>query len=171
MAFRAGIYNWTYQGGNFLVAFRPRGVFYCEKFPAAASWSNSGNVLTVDWKKFGVYEFPLRGDNNVSLDGYVQNNRENWRKVEFVRDFNAVEMALLGEGYGTAWNFIWEKGSFEIEFRVDGFNHFVCKQYPAHSHWKLVNDEVVEINWGQFGKQSHLSGSFFLLAYPFLIYF
>jgi hypothetical protein len=152
MSFRAGVYNWTYQGGSFVVAFRPRGVFYCEKYPAAASWSIASNLLTVNWKNYGSYEFPLKSDSNEKLDGFVQKNPTNWRKIEFIREFNPTERALLGEGFGTVWNFIYERGQFEIEFRVDGFNHFVCKQYPSHSHWKLINDQIVAINWGQYGK-------------------
>lgn len=50
------------------------------------------------------------------------------------------------------WNFQYEKGSFEVEFRVDAYNHFVCKQYPAHSHWTLNDDETVHVNFGQYGK-------------------
>jgi len=151
MSIRSGIYNWSYQGGNFLVAFRPGGAFYCEKFPAAATWSSTASILSVNWKNFGSYEFPLKNDGNTIVEGYVTNNRTNWRKIEYVRDFNATERVLLGDGYGTVWSFIWEKGAFEIEFRTDGFNHFVCKQYPAHSHWKIV-DDVINVNWGQFGE-------------------
>lgn len=41
-------------------------------------------------------------------------------------------------------------GGRQVEFHSDGFNHFVCKQYPAHSHWSLDGDQVT-INWGSFG--------------------
>ena len=30
----------------------------------------------------------------------------------------------------------------QVEFRSDGFNHFVCAAYPAHSHWTLRGDQV-----------------------------
>lgn len=49
------------------------------------------------------------------------------------------------------WDFAWEKGSFEVEFQCDGFNHFVCKSFPAHSHWQS-QDDVVRISWGQYGR-------------------
>ena len=48
------------------------------------------------------------------------------------------------------WNFIWEKGSFEVEFRCDGYNHFVCNSFPAHSHW-TITDDTLKISWAQYG--------------------
>ena len=47
-------------------------------------------------------------------------------------------------------------GSFNIEFRADGYNHFICNDFPAHSHWRLDNSEsptpTVYINWGKYGE-------------------
>lgn len=52
---------------------------------------------------------------------------------------------------GTVWNFEWAKGSFEVEFRADAFNHFVCSSFPAHSHWSMDGNSIA-INWDQYGE-------------------
>jgi hypothetical protein len=150
MAFRVGVYRWSYKSGAFDVSFRANGVFQCAKYAGEASWAVNGANLLVNWKGYGVYEFPLTG--TAALDGYAQGNTSNWRKIEFLRDFNATERLIFGDGYGTAWNFIYEKGSFEVEFRADSFNHFVCPQYPAHSHWSIDDSELVYVNWGKYGE-------------------
>lgn len=42
------------------------------------------------------------------------------------------------------------------QFRADGFNHFICNDFPAHSHWRLDNAESptpkLYINWGKYGE-------------------
>lgn len=149
MSVQLGFYKWSYAGGDFSVSFRPNNVFHCAKFPAAATWEVQGDKLVVDWKKFGVYEFSLSGA--AVLEGSARGTPTNWRKIEYVRDFNATERLLLANGFGSVWDFAWEKGSFEVEFHVDGFNHFVCKQYPAHSHWDIDESGLVTVNWGKYG--------------------
>ncbi len=151
MSLSLGFYRWTYAGGEFLVSFRPNGVFHCSKFPASATWVVNGNSLIVDWKKYGVYEFTFSG-NSASLQGHARGAPANWRKIDYIREFNATERALIGNGFGSVWDFGWEKGSFEVEFRIDGYNHFICKQYPAHSHWDIDDSGLVTINWGNYGK-------------------
>ena len=37
-----------------------------------------------------------------------------------------------------------------MEFKADGYNHFKCEQFSAHSHWSLAGN-TLKINWGQFG--------------------
>jgi hypothetical protein len=166
MAFRVGVYRWSYKGGQFDVSFRPLGVFQCSKYPGEANWNvNASNLLTVNWKGFGCYEFPLSGGSTI--DGYAQGNTSNWRKIEFLRDFSLTEQLILGEGFGTAWDFVYDKGSFEVELRCDSYNHFVCPQYPAHSHWTLDDaGEVVSINWGKYGKkETHSIRTLFLFLF------
>ena len=145
-----GVYEWTYAGGSFTVALRPNGTFFCALYPAQATWQAVDGGLLVDWKNYGQYEFTA--ESNGVIEGSVRGEPSNWRRMAFKREFNETEMALLGAGFGSAWNFEWEKGAFEIEFRVDGYNHFVCPQYPAHSHWSLTDDQTIQINWGQYGK-------------------
>lgn len=132
------------------MVFRPQGVFYCPKYPAKATWHLHDGKLLVNWGKFGNFEFPLT-DNLDNLDGWAANSQTNWRKLAYKRDFNPTERALLGEGFGSIWNFEYAKGSFEVELHCDGYNHFVCKQYPAHSHWLSTDDGLVQIFWGQYG--------------------
>ena len=110
--FAVGVYRWTYKNGAFTVCFRPHGVFFCGQYPANATWSVTSDTLVVDWKNFGVYEFPLKEDNS-SLDGCATGRPDNWRKIEFLRDFSAGERLLLGDGYGSAWDFQYEKNHFD----------------------------------------------------------
>ena len=71
--------------------------------------------------------------------------------MSYLRDFNPAELCLFGNaGGGTVWDFAWQNGSFEVEFRSDGFNHFVCNSYPEHSHWIMSEDDI-KIFWGKFG--------------------
>ena len=51
------------------------------------------------------------------------------------------------------WELEHPGGKFNVEFRADGFNHFVCNDFPAHSHWTMggaAMDEVT-ISWGKYG--------------------
>lgn len=147
-----GLYRWSYKSGAFTVCLRPHGIFYCAKYTGEAQWSVSADSLTVNWPSYGIYEFPLPPKDGGVLEGYVQGNQANWRKMEYLRDFTAGEKRILGDGYGTAWDFQYEKGHFEIEFRCDGFNHFHCPSFPAHSHWTMnEEDGLIVIDWGQYG--------------------
>ena len=150
-----GHYLWTYSAGSFSVDLRPSGVFYCPKFPAQATFGvDASNTLQVDWKNFGKYT--LASAEGGKWEGSKLGEPSNWRKMEFVSAFTAEEQLLQGLGGGSRWDFQWEKGSFEVELRCDGFNHFVCNQYPSHSHWtsELLADGrcKVDINWGQYGE-------------------
>lgn len=161
IAFRAGVYNWSYSGGDFDVVFRPHGVFYCGKYPGKAKWEIVDTKLMLNWGKFGSYEFQIIDHQDI-IEGHAVGAPTNWRKIAYKRDFNPTERALLGDGYGTVWNFEYAKGSFEVEFHTDSYNHFVCKQYPAHSHWLSTDDGLVQIFWGQYGDyEMRLNGSMF----------
>lgn len=54
-----GIYSWSYSGGSFPVELRSGGNFYCKSYPAAARWELVGNIVKVDWKKYGKYELEV----------------------------------------------------------------------------------------------------------------
>ena len=102
------------------------------------------------------------------MEGGMVGNSSNWRKAQFVRDFSEMELKFLNGG--SVWNFEYDQGSFEVthqirifqllssltrsnaqvEFHSDGANHFVCKQYPAHSHWTMDGNRII-INWGSYG--------------------
>lgn len=151
MACQFGIYEWSYAGGAFLVQLRPNGTFYCEKYQAQSYWQVVENKIYVDWKNYGQYEFVIT--NPSLIEGCVRGDASKWRKMRFVRGFNDLETALIGSGHGTVWNFQYEKGAFDVEFRWDGYNHFVCPQYPAHSHWTIVEPETLLINFGQYGRE------------------
>lgn len=148
-----GVYSWLYGGGSFAVALRPTGVFHCPQYSAAAKWALTSNPddaakLNIDWKNYGQYELKALGDGN--FEGSQKGKPSNWRKMSFVRSFNAHELLMMGDGGGSAWNFAWENGSFEVEFRCDGYNHFICKTYPAHSHWNMEDNKIL-INWDKYG--------------------
>ncbi len=168
--YTSGVYTWSYAGGSFEVSLRPNsGVFYSEKFPSAASYAftDGGNTsLTVDWKKYGRYTFRRSVENPMNFEGFAEGNEANWRKMEFKRPFSAMETTLFGDnGLGTSWNWSYEGGVFEVIFMTDGYNHFSCPKYPAHSHWKMLSEGSIEVNWGKYGDyiinfddSTHLSG-------------
>ena len=121
-------------------------------FPAqGASYSIEDGILVINFQKYGEYVFSIIPGAH-ELSGSLKGNTEKWRKIQLIREFSASEMSIFGEGYGTAWTFEYAKGSFEVEFRSDAYNHFVCDQYPTHSHWSIDND-VVHISFGQYGKE------------------
>ncbi len=111
--------------------------------------------------------FQVKDETNKFMEGSLVGNSSNWRKAQFVRMFSETELKLLSGG--SVWNFEYDNGAFEVsnhhshlpfaqsdignvqvEFHADGANHFVCKQYPAHSHWSMDGDRIV-VNWGSYG--------------------
>jgi len=143
-----GCYSFEWKGGMFDVEFRPDGVFWCKKFPAEASYAVEGDVVKVDWGKFGKYELRADGGNPKSLVGAVagSSNPDDWRKANFVRAFTPQE-ALLS---GSAWQLHFEGGSpFRVEFHADG--HFNAPAYPAHS-WYKIDGDAVFVEWGKYGQ-------------------
>ena len=68
------------------------------------------------------------------------------------RTFTVAETMLMD----SEWELEHPGGKFNIEFRADGYNHFVCNDFPSHSHWRLDDAEsatpTVYINWGKFGE-------------------
>ena len=147
-----GVYTWLYGGGSFPVCLRPSGVFYCQQYASSAKWEkiDGGSEISIDWKNFGQYH--LKHIEAGHFEGSQIGKPANWRKMSYLRPFSAHETLMMGTGAGSAWNFEWEKGSFEVEFRCDGFNHFVCNTYPAHSHWAMEDDKIL-INWDKYGKK------------------
>jgi predicted DNA-binding WGR domain protein len=147
----SGVYAWEYAGGSFPVVLRPNGVFYCKGYAAAATWTVEDGKVMINWGRFGNYQMVNVGDNK--WDGSLIGYPEKWRKMSLTRPLNAGEVLMVGDGGGSAWDFQWEGGKFEVQFFCDGFNHFVCPQYPAHSHWEMdENSSRVYVNWGKYGE-------------------
>ena len=146
-----GWYNFVHKGGEFLVCLRPAGAFFCPQFRAGAFWhylEEEGGVLKIEWANYGKYAMKL-GEDGITWEGSVINKPESWRKMTFARPLSDAELLLLN----TEWNFQYEKGEFPVEFRGDGFNHFVCKSHSAHAHWDFNDDEnKLLIDWAQYGK-------------------
>lgn len=149
-----GWYDFKWSGGTFAVCFRPGGSFYCPKFQAPARWHLKGDLVKVEWGTFGTYELKFDAASKT-MDGHgmpkKEGNDKNWRKASFLRELSPVENMLIGDGGGTEWNFEWSGGSFPVKFKADGYNHFQCDEFPAHSHWTLDADKLT-IVWGEFGK-------------------
>jgi len=148
-----GWYDLTWCGGTFSICFRPAGYFFSPKFQAPSRWELVGDVVNIDWAKFGKYE--MRFDKETkSMEGNLipktEGDEKNWRKAAFVRELSPAELALIGDGAGTEWDFIWSGGNFPVQFKADGYNHFKCADFPAHAHWSLDGDKLL-INWGEFG--------------------
>jgi hypothetical protein len=40
------------------------------------------------------------------------------------RALSPMEALIFGEGFGSEWDFAYDGGSFKVEFKGDGFNHF-----------------------------------------------
>lgn len=144
----AGIYNWIYPTGSFSVCLRPNGVFFCKSFNTPGRWEERDGGVYVDWQKYGKVQFAITGPGQ--LEGSLIGFPDKWRKLSFLAPFSDAEMLLMGNGGGSVWNLQWEGGNFEVEFRVDGLNHFVCTSFPAHSHWSMDGDRIA-LDWGKFG--------------------
>lgn len=148
-----GYHSLKWKGGEFEVCFRPAGKFFCQRFQAQATWKLEGNVVNLDWGKFGKYEFVFNAEDKTLTGNALPKKEEdesNWRTASFVRELSPVEWAILGDGAGTEWELEHAGGSFPVEFKADGYNHFKCSQFPAHSHWSFAGDKF-KINWGEFG--------------------
>lgn len=148
-----GVYDFVHSGGSFQVHLRPGGKFFCQKFQVAkGTWTLDGATLKIDFVKFGKYELTAEGADGKAWAGSAAGNPSNWRKMALSRPFSAAERALMD----SEWDFVHPGGSFKVEFRADGYNHFVCSDFPAHSHWRLDNGEtptpLLYINWGKYGE-------------------
>lgn len=117
-----------------------------------------GTTVAIAFGSYGNYEFAvtdavLREFSGAAIVGGAP-APEHWRRMRCVRSLSPVESKMLGAtGAGSQWSFEWAGGTFPVEFRGDGYNHFVCSQFPAHSHWSLggaASDELT-INWGTYG--------------------
>mmetsp|Transcript_35135 Transcript_35135/g.93663 ORF Transcript_35135/g.93663 Transcript_35135/m.93663 type:complete len:204 (-) Transcript_35135:124-735(-) len=149
-----GWWSLIWKGGSFEVCFRPAGTFFCPKFQESAKWEERDGVIFIDWKKFGQYELTLDSETRTMAGNRIpknEANENNWRKAEFLRPLSDLEAMLIGDGAGTEWDFEWSGGSFPVEFKADGYNHFKCSTFPAHAHWSL-NDDKIFINWAEYGK-------------------
>mmetsp|Transcript_12399 Transcript_12399/g.36856 ORF Transcript_12399/g.36856 Transcript_12399/m.36856 type:complete len:236 (+) Transcript_12399:163-870(+) len=161
----AGWYKFTHPGGEFEVCLRPGGCFYAPDFPSNSRWCvlpTGGDSIGIAWGKYGNYQLKvtqpapamqLEGAAVPPVEGDAPGPND-WRRMSFARPLSDVEATLLSPtGGGTEWAFEYESGRFAVQFRGDGYNHFHCQQYQAHSHWKLggaAGDEVT-ISWGQYG--------------------
>jgi len=130
---------------------RSKGRFFAPKFQAKATWElKEGKNLFIDWGKYGKYDLVIDPATKTG-SGSAVGKPESWRKMALKRPFSKAELAL----FDSEWNFQHPSGSFKVEFRADGFNHFVCSDFPAHSHWRVEDDlptPTVYINFGKYGE-------------------
>jgi len=149
-----GWWDLTWKGGSFEVSFRPLGLFFCAKHQAQAKWELEDGVVKIDWGKFGKYELVADPEQERALKGHQapknDANPNNWRTAEFKRPLSDEEMLLFGDGAGSEWDFQWSGGSFPVQFKADGYNHFVCDDFPAHAHWSLEGKRL-RIFWDKYG--------------------
>lgn len=152
-----GHYKWQYAGSptGFDVSLRPNGLFFSGLY-GPGTYAVQDNQLSVDWKKYGKYQFTLTNPSTGLFEGAAVGDASQWRKMQFVSGFTPSEQALMGEhGFGTEWNFEWEKGAFPVLFYFDAHNHFVCPQFPSHSHWSMEENRLL-INWEKYGNYEML---------------
>ena len=148
-----GCYKFYHPGGEFLVHLRPEGKFFAPQYQAKATWVvTEAGLLTIDWGKYGNYELQLTDPATRAFEGSFVGQPSNWRKMVLHRSFTPAELNLLD----SEWELEHPGGKFNVEFRADAYNHFICTSFPAHSHWRLDNDESptpsVYINWGKYGE-------------------
>jgi len=150
-----GWWDLSWKGGTFEICLRPAGYFYCAKFQAPARWELDelyDGCVKVDWGKFGKYEFETK--DGKYMEGHVlpkdPADDSNWRKAVFNRPLSTEELALIGDGAGSEWDFEWSGGKFPIKFKADGYNHFNCDDFPAHAHWSIEGNKL-RINWAEYG--------------------
>lgn len=147
-----GVYTFSHPDGEFEVHLRSKGRFWAPSFQCKSTWKlgSEADTLTVNFAQYGKYAFEKSEDG--SFRGSAVGEPENWRSMAKKRSFSPAEVALMD----SKWEFEHSGGTFEVEFRADAFNHFVCESYPAHSHWRLENADsptpTVLINWGKFGE-------------------
>lgn len=149
MAAYEGVYDFTHAGGTFDVHLRPGGRFFAPQFQADSTWKMvDDKKMAIAWGNFGNYELAITGDESPpAWEGSAVGDAKNWRKMKLKRPFSDAESKL----FDSVWDFSHPGGNFEIQFRADGYNHFVCKDFPAHSHWSLTGNKLY-INWGSFGE-------------------
>merc|ERR1719231_2228213 len=108
----------------------------------------------IDWKSYGEYTMKV-DPATKAMEGCVKGTPADWRKATFVKPLSPVESLLFGVGGGTEWKFEYSGGSFGVQFKADGYNHFNCPSYPEHSHYILDTHNppgnMIEIDWGKFG--------------------
>jgi len=146
-----GVYSFGHPGGEFEVHLRSKGRFWAPKFQCKSTWVLGGDgEIRIDFQQYGKYELQKTEDGSYS--GSALGKPESWRTMAKTRSFSAAEKAVMD----SKWEFEHAGGKFEVEFRADAFNHFVCDAYPAHSHWRLDNAEsptpTLFINWGKYGE-------------------
>jgi len=132
---------------------RPGGRFFAPKFQARATWNcTEAGELFIEWGKYGQYKLELTDPTTRSFSGSAVGKPDSWRKMKLKRAFSVAETKLMD----SEWELEHPTGKFKIEFRADGFNHFICNDFPAHSHWRLENAEnptpTVYVNWGKYGE-------------------
>lgn len=156
-----GLYSFEHPSGAFEVQLRPAGRFFCAQYQTKSSWVIADDMLKINFGKFGNYELRPDDPSGANWSGSQPGVPSNWRKMKKIRPFVTEELAV----FDSEWNFEYAGGSFLVEFHADAFNHFVCKQYPAHSHWSMEvgdnccesgscegKDNKVSIDWGKFGQ-------------------
>jgi len=151
-----GVYDFAYAGGSFDVHLRSGGRFFAPEYQQPATWNYDPPIkkVSIDWLKYGKYELTLAegGEAAKEFHGALVGKPESWRKMKLKRPFTVAEQMLMD----SEWDFIHEGGSFRVNFKADGYNHFVCHDFPAHSHWRLDHGETptptLFIDWGKYGK-------------------
>ena len=156
-----GVYDFAHPGGTFDVHLRPGGRFFAPLFQARASWSLAEDQrLLIDFQKYGRYEL-TRLEGSAEFEGSAVGDPSNWRKMKRRRPFSEAEAKLLDSVwelqhpgmpcervralpdraracFSREFSFlrhvmsvVCAGGSFPVEFRADGFNHFVSKDFPV----------------------------------------
>jgi hypothetical protein len=147
-----------WKEGQFKVCFRPKGVFYCEEYGAKdATWKIVNEEVIIDWGEYGKYALSKDEGKNMKGHGlpFKEGDETNWRKTLYFGALTPVDKFMMGDGFGTEWNFKYKGGEFPVQFMCDGKNTF-GNPYSTDATWTLTtkNDKTgkVKINWGEHGE-------------------
>eukprot|EP00994_Dinema_validum_P004021 NODE_2047_length_779_cov_107.391781_g1636_i0.p1 GENE.NODE_2047_length_779_cov_107.391781_g1636_i0~~NODE_2047_length_779_cov_107.391781_g1636_i0.p1 ORF type:complete len:226 (-),score=51.28 NODE_2047_length_779_cov_107.391781_g1636_i0:43-720(-) len=89
-------WDWEYAGGHFPVEFMGDGHFHCHQYEAHSHWKFVGDLIEINWGKFGTYEMTLDAEAKT-MSGHLKGNPSDWRKAKLLK---ALEHGHSHGGHG-----------------------------------------------------------------------
>jgi len=146
-----GWYDLWWEHGSLLICLRPGGQLYCHKHEASATWALDGDVVRIDWERFGKYEMRVLADRSMVGHAVGGHDYFDWRRAEFKRPLSVEEISVIGDGAGTEWSFVSENASCLLQIQASGCNGVVCNTDLERGHWTLAGRNPT-IDWGDRGR-------------------
>mmetsp|Transcript_15101 Transcript_15101/g.38321 ORF Transcript_15101/g.38321 Transcript_15101/m.38321 type:complete len:113 (-) Transcript_15101:263-601(-) len=87
-----GIWDFSYAGGTFEVAFLASETFYSREYLCKSKWTRSApTTVQIDWVQFGNYTLEVAADGKT-MSGSVTGQPGEWRKAVFKRALTEQEV-------------------------------------------------------------------------------